>query len=80
MESCSQAVLLHLKVRPGVLHEYVTFAARPGVHLEPSLVNFYVQVTQDTDSCARKVLLAGQGQLIWASAHSNLAKRVKFEA
>ena len=38
MESCSQAVLLHLKVRPGVLHEYVVFAACPGVHLDPILV------------------------------------------
>ena len=34
MESGSQAVLLHLKVRPGALHEYVVLAARPGVHLE----------------------------------------------
>ncbi len=26
--------MLHLGVRPGVLHEYVTFAVCPGVHLE----------------------------------------------
>ena len=34
IEVCNQAVLLHLEVRPGVLHEYVAFAARPGVHME----------------------------------------------
>ena len=31
---CNQAVMLQLKVRPGVLHEYAELAARPGVHLE----------------------------------------------
>ena len=68
--------MLHLKVRPGVLHEYVVFAARPGVHLEPSLVNFLVQVTQGTGRYARKVQLVGQGQLIPASTKPKFAVRV----
>ena len=58
------------------LLDYDVFAARPGVLLEPSLVNFLVQVTQGTGSCARKVQLAGQGQLIPASTEPNFAVHV----
>ena len=76
MKLCTCAVMLHLKVCPGVLHECVVLAARPGVHLEPSSVNFLVQVTQGTGSCARKVQLAGQGQLIPASTEPNFAVHV----
>ena len=33
----NEAVMLRLAVRPGVLHEYVVFAARPGVLIEVDL-------------------------------------------
>ena len=72
MEFCTKPAMLHLKVRPGALNEYVVFAARPGVHLEPTLVNLFVQVAQDTGSCIRKVLLAEQRQLIWASTYATV--------
>ena len=73
MQYCSLGVLLDLEVCPGVLHEYVTLAACPGVHLEPNLVNLLVQVAQGRNSSARKVQLARQGQLIRASTYPDLA-------